>query len=373
MVKIVHVLQVGMTSNIGGLETYLMQQFRHIDRTKLQYDFVNITSEREMVFKNEIIAAGSKVYEICSRHGNPLLHYLKWIILLSRVSKYYDVIVLNSNGLTYIFPLLAARFFGIPMRVIHSHNSSFEQPIGILKKILIKVNKILLKWNATDYFACSKIAGNWMFGKGAHYRVIHNATDFTKFVYDPVIRGKVREKLNLEDKFVIGHVGRFSYQKNHDFIIDIFSAIHKRRADAVLLLVGDAVGDKSLLDLAKLKVHKLNLDDAVFFLGLRDDVPELMQAMDCFILPSLFEGLAVVGIEAQVAGLHSFFSDTITKEIGITRLAHFIPLHAQADVWRDEILNTNFAKRYSPTSEVREAGYDINLSIKEIEELYTKR
>ena len=136
----IRVLQIGMTKNIGGLETYLMQQFRHLDKSKVVYDFVNITGEYDIVFRTEIESAGSRIFEVKSRHSNPIRHYWQWIKLLYQISPDYKAIVLNSNSIIYVFPLVAARFFGIPMRVIHSHNSGFEQSIGILRSFLIKLN-----------------------------------------------------------------------------------------------------------------------------------------------------------------------------------------------------------------------------------------
>lgn len=334
----VRVLQIGMTKNIGGLETYLMQQFDHLDKTKVTYDFVNITSEDEIVFKDKILQAGSHIYGVRSRHSNPIRHYWQWITLLHHIAKNYKGIVLNSNSITYVFPIFIARFFGIPVRIMHSHNSGFEQRIGFAKKVIMKMNRFLLKWGATDYFACSQLAGKWMFGEKTPFTVIPNAIDCSKFCFDSEIRNEMRKSLHIEDRFVVGHVGRFTYQKNHDFFIDIFNEIHKINPKAVLLLIGDAVGDMSYYETAKQKVQQYGLTGCVQFLGMRNDVPLLMQAMDCFVLPSRFEGLPVVGIEAQAAGLPCFFSDTITREVGITNLASFISLEDSSVDWAERIL-----------------------------------
>lgn len=372
MNKPIRVLQIGMTKNIGGLETYLMQQFRHLDRNKVTYDFVNITSEDDIVFKDEILKAGSKIYGVRSRHSNPIRHYWQWIKLLHKIAPEYKAIVLNSNSITYVFPIFIARFFGIPMRVMHSHNAGYEQKIGISKKIIIAINRILLRFGATDYFACSKVAREWMFGKNAKFKVIPDAIDAKKFEFNPQVREKVRSKLGLTDNFVIGHVGRFSYQKNHEFLIDIFSEIYKRNNKSKLLLIGDAVGDLQYLNRTKQKVHDLGIEKNVLFLGMRNDVPELMQAMDCFVLPSRFEGLAIVGIEAQAAGLPSFFSDSITKEVGITNLTHFLSLKQPAKDWAEEILNHMGDPRKKMSGVIDQKGYSINGAVKTIQSLYEK-
>ncbi|WP_303690686.1 glycosyltransferase family 1 protein [Megamonas hypermegale] len=371
--ELVYVLQIGMTRNIGGLETYLMQQFEHMDKDIIRYDFVNITGEHEIAFSDKIRQAGSTIYNICSRHKNPLLHYWRWIKLLKKNKNKYKAIVLNTNSLEYVFPMFIAKIFYIEMRVIHSHNAGFERKIGLLRKLLIAFNKLLLNFSATHYFACSKKAGEWMFGKEKNFKIIHNAIETDKYRYSLQKRQDKRKELGLEDKFVIGHIGRFSYQKNHDFLIDIFSEIHKILPEAELLLIGDAVDDKSYLNEAKQKVKNLCLEKNVKFLGMRNDVQELMQAMDCFILPSKFEGLPLVGIEAQTAGLPCYFSDVITEEVKITDLVNFISLNKSSLFWAKEVVKSKTFKRKDVSNEIIEAGYDINTEIKKIEKFYKDR
>lgn len=366
----IRVLQIGMTKNIGGLETYLMQQFDHLDKTKVIYDFVNITSEDEIVFKDKILQAGSHIYGVRSRHSNPIRHYWQWITLLHHIAKNYKGIVLNSNSVTYVFPIFIARFFGIPMRIMHSHNSGFEQRIGFAKKVIMKMNRFLLKWGATNYFACSQLAGKWMFGEKTPFTVIPNAIDCSKFCFDSEVRNEMRKSLHIEDKFVVGHVGRFTYQKNHDFLIDIFNEIHKINPKAVLLLIGDAVGNMSYYEKAKQKVAQYGLTECVQFLGMRNDVPLLMQAMDCFVLPSRFEGLPVVGIEAQAAGLPCFFSDTITREVGLTELAHFVSLKDSSEDWAKKITVAHAVNREEAANQVKAAGYEIESVAQKVQDFY---
>lgn len=368
----IRVLQIGMTKNIGGLETYLMQQFDHLDKSKVIYDFVNITSEYEIVFKDKILKAGGRIYRVRSRHSNPIRHYWQWIKLLHRIAGDYKAIVLNSNSITYVFPIFIARFFGIPMRIMHSHNSGFEQKIGIGKKMIMAMNRILLKWGATDYFACSNLAGRWMFGPNARFTVIPNAIDCDKLKFDKNTRNKVRADLNLQGHFVVGHVGRFTFQKNHEFLIDVFNEIRLIQKNAVLMLVGDAAGDLTYLNQTKEKVRKLGIEDEVMFLGMREDVPQLMQAMDCFVLPSRFEGLPVVGIEAQAAGLPCFFSDSITRELEITNLAHFVSFDKLPKEWAKKILKENHILRIDMAEKISKAGYDIKKEIRKLERIYER-
>ena len=367
--KTVKILQVGMTRNWGGLETYLIQQFQHLDN-KVHYDFVNITGEYDIVFSEVIRERGSKIYSVCSRHRNPLLHYLQWLKLLMSIKDEYKAIVLNANSLAYVFPIWVAKLFGIPKRIIHSHNAGFENDVGFIKDCLIKVNKLLLKHSATDYWACSQRAGEWMFGKKQKFTVIPNAIKVKDFAYSPEARKLKRNELGLDDQLIVGHVGRFTNQKNHQFLIEIFAELCKLHEKATLLLAGDAVEDVSYLDNAKSLVHKLGLESKVLFLGMRSDVKELMQAMDCFVLPSKFEGLPLVGIEAQAAGLPCFFADTITKEIGISDLAHFLSLQDAPAIWAENILVGIREERKDSSTQIKLAGYDIDTSVKSIENYF---
>lgn len=368
----VKVLQIGMTSNWGGLETYLMQQFDNIEKNKVHYDFVNITNESDIIFKEKILKNGSNIYGVCSRHKNPLKHYFQWISLFCKVGYKYKAVVLNTNSLEYIFPVFIGKLFGIRMRIIHSHNAGYEHPIGILRKCLIAVNRLLMKWSVTDYFACSQKAGRWMFGNNISFHVIHNAISIDKFSFNEKGRKNKRAELGLTDQFVVGHVGRFTYQKNHDFLIEIFKEILKLKPDAILLLVGDYVGNDIFWRKAHEKVRQYGIGAHVRFLGMREDVPELMQAMDCFVLPSRFEGLCLVGIEAQTSGLPCFFSSTITEELGITSLSNFVDLNRSSKVWAEKIIRYSRIERCNMDENIREFGYDIKNEIKKIEEFYMR-
>lgn len=372
----VKVLQIGMTRNIGGLETYLMQQFDNIDKTKITYDFVNITGEYDIVYRDKIERAGSKIYSVCSRHINPIKHYWQWLKLLSKIGKRYKAIVLNSNSLEYVFPLFAAKLCGVPTRIMHSHNSGYEHEIGIVRMLLVKFNSLLLKLSATDYFACSIKAGEWMFGKDASFKVIHNAIKTDKFAFDKEKRKQIRHDLGLEGKLVVGHVGRFTYQKNHKFLIDCFYELTKIKTEAVLMLVGDYTDDASFWVNAKKQVKDYGIEDKVLFLGMRKDVPDLMQAMDLFILPSRFEGLPLVGIEAQAIGLPCLFSDNITQELKIMDNVKYCSLEDGSKAWVKCITETcnSLAEdnRAKYNKLLKEAGYDIDIEIKKIEAFYLK-
>lgn len=369
----VKVLQVGMTRNLGGLETYLIQQFDHLDKKKVIYDFVNITNEYEIVFADKIKQQGSKIFGVCSRHKNPLKHYWQWYKLLRKEGINYKAIVLNTNSLEYVFPLFIGKLIGIPVRIMHSHNGGFENKIGLIRSLLVTVNRQLMKWSTTDYFACSKLAGKWMFGKTQDFIVVHNAINTKNLLYNEKIRIEVRNELQLQDNLVIGHVGRFVYQKDHEFLIDVFAEVQRKEPAAKLLLIGDYVDDSSYYEAAKLQVKKLRLEKSVLFLGLRNDVNRLMQGMDCFVLPSRFEGLPLVGIEAQASGLPCIFSETISRELCLVdELCTFLHKEDSIMDWCEKIIKNCRKERINTSKRLVDVGYDIHEEIDKIQEFYLR-
>lgn len=365
---VLRVLQVGMTRNLGGIETYLIEQFRHLDKSKIDYDFVNITGEYSICYEDEILASGSKIFKVVSRHKNPLLHYWQWFNILLQNKGVYDVIVLNTNSLEYVFPLVLGKVFGIPVRVIHSHNSGFENKQGLARRLLVGMNKKLLAWSANLRFACSKFAGQWMF-KDNPYHVIYNAIDIHKYDADLIVREETRNALGLRTELALLHVGRFSYQKNHSFLLDIFKEVHRIQPDSVLLLVGDTTEESEFLTEVKRKIKAYGLENVVRLLGRRDDVNKIMQAADVLVMPSFFEGLTVVGIEAQACDLPLLLSDTVTKELGLLPSTLFISLDAGTKAWAEVIVNSKQHNRRSRYEELKAAGYDIAFETERVEKL----
>lgn len=362
------VLQVGMTRNLGGIETYLIEQFRHLNKSKIDYDFVNITGEYSICYEDEILASGSKIFKVVSRHKNPLLHYWQWFNILLQNKGVYDVIVLNTNSLEYVFPLVLGKIFGIPVRVIHSHNSGFENKQGLARRLLVGMNKKLLAWSANLRFACSQFAGQWMF-KDNPYHVIYNAIDIHKYDADLLVRKETRNALGLHTELTLLHVGRFSYQKNHSFLLDIFKEVHRIQPDSVLLLVGDTTEESEFLTEVKRKIKAYGLENVVRLLGRRDDVNKIMQAADVLVMPSFFEGLTVVGIEAQASDLPLLLSDTVTKELGLLPSTQFISLEAGPTAWAEAIVNSKQHNRQSRYEELKAAGYDIGNETERVEKL----
>jgi len=240
--------------------------------------------------------------------------------------------------------------------------------LSFVKKCVLNFNKLLLKISATDLFACSELAGKVTFGE-KNFKVIRNAIDIEKFRFNETYRSEIRNELGLKDEFVLGHAGRFTYQKNHEFLIEVFAKVKEKEPFAKLLLAGDAVEDMSFMENAKKQVEDLGLTDSVYFLGMRNDAHKLFSAMDVFLLPSRFEGLPLVGIESQAAGLPSIFSDVVTKELSVTPVSIFLPLDDE-DVWADEILKFRRKERRDYSDLIREAGYSVEDEAGKVERFF---
>lgn len=302
----------------GGVESVIMNYYRHLDHTKVQFDFICDEDSTRIPY-NEIKKLGGRVFLVPKYQKLP--KYLKALEDLFRKNQYH-IVHSNINTLS-VFPLYAAKKAGLPVRISHSHSTSNarEWKRNIIKNILRPFSKRY----ATDYFACSELAGRYLFGNKTfdhgEVKIIHNAIDLDKFKFDPEARKKLRKELDIKEKtVVIGHVGRFVKQKNHDFLIDVFNEYHAKNPDSKLLLVGTGPLEEKI----KAKVEKLNFSDSVLFLGQREDTNKLYSAMDVFCLPSLYEGLGMVLIEAQMNGLPCLASDKVPKEAKITENIDFI-------------------------------------------------
>ncbi|WP_066335080.1 glycosyltransferase family 1 protein [Metabacillus litoralis] len=348
--------------NRGGLETMLMNYYRQINRTKIQFDFMVHREERGH-YDDEIESLGGKIYRMPQiRPGN----YRKYFNRLNDFfSEHKEFKVVHShNNENSSFVLRAAKRFGVPCRIAHSHLSD----LGIDIKLPFRLYaRNVMKDNPTEYFACSKNAGRWLFGEKKEVKVLNNAVSIDDFKYNEQLRRKIRKELNISDQLVIGHIGRFNKQKNHEFLIDIFNSVIDKKSDALLLLVGDG----HLRPEIERKVEKLGLSSQVKFLGVREDIPHLMQAIDLFLFPSLFEGLPVVLVEAQAAGLNCIVSDSITKEADITGRLQYFSLEDTADIWAEVIINMSI--EHADTSHMlQNNGYDTKKMANWLSEFYLK-
>ena len=311
----------------GGVEAVVMNYYRHIDHSKVQFDFICDDDSTNIPY-DEIEKLGGKV--ILIPPYQKVFKYQKELRRVLREGK-YKIVHSHINTLS-VFPLYAAKKVGVPVRIAHSHSTTNKKEWK--KNLLKQVLRPFSKKYATNYMCCSELAGRWLFGDKAYDEgkvyLLNNAIDLDKFKYDKKIRDKKRKELGIkEDIIVIGHIGRFVAQKNHTFLIDIFNQFHKKEKNSILLLAGQG----PLQEEIKNKVRKLGLDDSVRFLGQRNDANELYQAFDVFLLPSLYEGLPVVGVEAQASGLLCFFSDDMTKETKVLDSTVFMSLSNTAEEW----------------------------------------
>lgn len=278
MTEPIRVAQMMTDMNYGGVEMVVMNYYRHIDRTKVQFDFFALEGSA-VPQREEIERLGGRVY-IVPKYTH-LSAYEKEIIRLFKQNQ-YKIVHSHMNTLS-VFSLWGAKKAGIPNRIAHNHSTAGK---GETKKNIIKYAlRPFAKIYPTKLCACSQYAGEWLYGKNTEFQVFNNAIDLSRYSYDPQKAATVRKELGLEDKLVVGHIGRFCYQKNHDFLIDIFNEIHKQRQEAVLLLIGEGELEQDIRN----KVKKLGLTDSVRFMGKQKDTSKFYQAMNCFVLPSRYE------------------------------------------------------------------------------------
>jgi glycosyltransferase involved in cell wall biosynthesis len=346
----------------GGLETLIMNIYRNINREKVQFDFLYHYTKKSF-YDDEILSLGGRIYRLSFREDNNIVKYLVDLDNFFSEHKEYNVIHGHMASLA-VFYLYYAKKYNVGLRIIHSHNASTEKSLkGFLKKNMLHLSTIY----ANQFFACGQKAGHFLYGK-KDFQIIKNAIDIDKFRYDEGIRKEYRNKLGLKSEYVIGHVGRFNVQKNHEFIIRLFHHIIQYEKNVKLLLIGTGELEDEIKDL----VDRLNINDDVIFLGARRDVNCLYQAMDVFLLPSLFEGLPVVGIECQAAGLPMVLSDNVTKEVDVVGNNIFESLDNSYDCWMDDVMSFRGRKRQNNEQILIDAGYSIADETEKLEKYYIK-
>ncbi len=356
----VRVLQVVTVMDRGGIETMLMNYYRHIDREEVQFDFLT-HRESDGAYGEEILALGGHIYHL--PRLNPFSQgYRRALGDFFLAHPEYRVVHVHQDCMSAI-ALEAARKAGVPVRIAHSHNNGQRKDLKYPIKLWYRRR---IPRYASHLMACSTEAGHWMFGKHS-FELLQNAIDLKAFSFDPERRRAVRVGLGLsENDLVFGHVGRFMHQKNHRFLIDIFEEIRKKETRAKLLLVGD--GEE--MEAIQKKAAEKKLQEDILFVGVRADVADLLQAMDVFVFPSLYEGLPVVLVEAQAAGLPCLISDRVPEEIMITDLVCRIPLEKGEKKWAEEATALARRQRTCETGPVETAGYSIEQRAKELERRY---
>lgn len=374
----VKVLEVNVDDNgYGGVYAFVLNILKNIS-SDYHLDLCTFEHFEQEENIHDVQNHGGGII-FCGHGGNPVQKQFgcfKNLIHLVKENQYPVVHIHADVSYKLFLYALAAKIGGARKVLVHSHSSGVEGRYRNIKMLLQRIFKLFLPFTADEFLACSQKAGKWMYlpfiREEKNYHVINVCIDSSKYNYDPQRRNLIRSQMGLEDAFIIGHIGRFSYPKNHLFLIDIFNEICKKNPKSQLLLIGTYVGSVSYLNATKEKVRSLGLDKKVKFLGIRHDVPDLLQIMDCFLLPSKFEGLPTVGIEAQAAGLPCFFSDSITRELGITKLAHFISLNESPEFWAQQILKNSCMDRENMSNIIKNAGFDIQNEISKLEQLYSK-
>lgn len=361
----IRILQVFSVMNRGGAESMIMNIYRNVDRSKVQFDFI-VHSTEPGDFDEEIYSLGGRIYSVPRYKGINHVDYVKQWEYFFKKHGYYSIIHGHIRSTASIYLKIAKN--NNLLTIAHSHSTSngkgFESLVKMIFQRKIKVY--------SDYlFAASSVAGEWLFGKKTisndNFYILNNAIETSKYIYDKSVRENKKRELGIENQTIVGHVGNFKEVKNHSFLFDIFKEFQVSEPDSLLLLVGDG----KLRDEFTEKVKQYNLTKKVIFLGSRSDVNELLQAMDIFVFPSIYEGLPVTVIEAQASGLPCLLSNTITEEVAITNNIHFMSLNEPATIWSEKMFDVlRNHKRESMEKEIYSSNYDAKKIAKSLQEFY---
>ncbi|MEH6891950.1 glycosyltransferase family 1 protein [Bacillus sp. JJ864] len=358
------ILHVVVNMNRGGAETLIMNLYRNLDRSKVQFDFLTC---KEGVFDEEIVALGGKVHRVPYVTDVGHTGYIKTLDTFFSSHQEYKIVHSHMDKMSG-FVLRSAQKAGIPIRIAHSHSTSSEG--GIAAKLYKwYAGKFILPC-ATHLLACSNTAAQWLFaGRADMAKILKNGIEYEEFSFSPKIRKQVREELQLhQDTLVIGHVGRFAYPKNHSFLVDVFAQLLLLEPNCILILAGDG---PLRLQMEK-KVEELDLRDSVKFLGIRNDINRLLQAFDVFVFPSIYEGLPVTLIEAQGAGLPCIISDAVTKEVDLgMNLVEYFPLTDKGIcIEKIKSVASRDLPRNMPDQALSKKGYDIKKTAELTQDFY---
>lgn len=352
--------------DIGGSQTMVMNLYRNIDRTKIQFDFI-IDHPQERFYAEEIESLGGRIYTMPTFLGSNILQVRKAWNTFFKSHPEYKILHSHVRSYATIYVSIAKKY-GLKT-IVHSHSTSNGSGVGSIVKAVLQYP---LRYQADYYMGCSKEAGEWLFGKNVikrqNFYIINNAIDAKKFRFDKQMREKYRNEFNIGDDFVVGFLGRVTIPKNPSYVIEIFNEILKLYSNSKLLFVGD--GDL-LPDIKKLAVA-YGLEKQVIFTGARSDTAGVYAAMDVYCFPSLWEGLGISLVEAQASGLPCICSENIPQEAIITSLVHQQSLNDGASIWARQILSLKNEKRADTYELIRKLGYDIKLNAEWIQNFYMK-
>lgn len=356
---------------VGGVTNMMINIQKHLDRDRINFDYL-VFHDRKEPSEDKVAAMGSKKLVACVDHiGSAAVRRFARLKEIKRVCRENHVSILhyNADSAADLMNVMAAKAGGVKYITMHSHNAGFGTA-GKGVRLMSALLKHLIPCYCDTFWGCSDLAARFLFPKSVikkkNYFVLPNGIELEKYKFDEVARQQKRKELHIDNKFVIGHAGRFSDQKNHTFLLDIFAEIRKKDENSILLLFG--VGE--LLDAMKEKAKRMGISDDVIFYGASDEMEKMWQAMDVFLMPSLHEGLPVTGIEAQASGLPCVFSDEITREVDVTDTSVFLSLSDPPEKWADTVLSFKDMPRTDNIMKLKDAGYDITATADKVAELY---
>lgn len=377
MIKVLYIIY---TLQTGGIESLGMNIFRSIDRSKFHFDFLVIKEPgTKQFFDDEVIALGGRIIPVGDLNASKINKYLSCEKGIYQAIKNgnYDVVHINSGHIHTLPEVISAKKLGVKNVIVHSHNGMLTSRAKFygLRCIAQKLYRNRVSKYADYLLTCSDLASEWAFTKkdidDGRVIQINNGIDLKRYRFDECRRAEIRRNLKINNELVVGHIGRMSRQKNHGYLFRIFRALLGIRSEAKLLLCGTGEMEKELRQLAQ----ELGVEDKVVFYGVSDDVPGMLSAMDIFVFPSLFEGLPVVGIEAQASGLPVLASDTISQDVALTPSWHSMSIAANPEEWAKKIVElSNLAPKRIDNGEIlKEAGFDILETVHTIENIYQKQ
>ena len=364
----VRVLHVFSFFDQGGIENFVMNVYRKMDRTKVQFDFAFPVNQKGY-FDDEVISMGGRIFFFDSEKIGMLNFYRNLKRIISENGPYVAI----HSHLYYFsgYILWVAKRCGIKIRISHSHETSKGRKETFIRKTYENVMRRMIKRNATHWLSCSDAAGRFVFCPGTPYQVLYNGIDLERFRFNEKSRNRIRKELGMEDSFIVLNVGRFAHQKNHPFIISLFNELLKKKDNARLLLIG--TGDYR--EMVENRCKELGISDKVTILYNIQNTEEYYDAADAFILPSHYEGMSIVSVEAQSTGLPTLISDKVTREVGVTDLAKYLPIDGTEQLWADELYNISLqtVNREEYMSKFISTPFNVDVTVRDLINIYTSQ